>query len=253
MRIAMKKLGIVGGVAWLSTVDYYSEFCRKSELWQLEWESPDVLSPPEMSIESLDRSKAIAYLGIDGEEESWRRFDDYHREALQRLETSGAEFAVIASNTPHHRFESIVRGVEIPVIDIFDAAAKESARIGASQVLILGTGLTMRSQVFVDRFACHGIVAAGPREKSTRAMTAALIQDLQLGKMGGASERMKEIVKLSLETASNATPHVCLACTELPLAFHECKTLPAFEYDGVVYLNSTAIHINAAFDFAVGR
>jgi aspartate racemase len=88
----MKKIGIVGGVAWLSTVDYYSEICRRS-----------VPSTPEMSLESLDLNKVVSYLGIDGDEESWQ-FDDYHRAALQRLEASGAEFAVMASNTPHHRF-----------------------------------------------------------------------------------------------------------------------------------------------------
>jgi aspartate racemase len=253
MRIAMKKLGIVGGVAWPSTVDYYSEFCRKSELWQLEWKSPDVSSPAEMSIESLDLSKAIAYLGVDDDEESWQGFDDYHRDALRRLEAGGAEFAVIASNTPHHRFESIVRGIEIPVIDIFDVAAKESARIGASEVLILGTGLTMRSQLFADRFACHGILAVGPRDESTRAKTAAVIRDLQLGRLAGASEHVRDIVRSCREGTFKGKPHVCLACTELPLAFPDHKSLPAFEYDGVVYLNTTAIHINAAFDFAVGR
>ena len=67
---------------------------------------------------------------------------------LKRLEASGAAFALMASNTPHHRLEAIVRGVRIPIISIFEAAANKSARIGAAEVLILGTTLTMRSQVF---------------------------------------------------------------------------------------------------------
>jgi len=116
--IHVKKIGIVGGVAWRSTVDYYAEICRRSE--------PQT---PEISIESLDLNKAVSYLGVDGDEESWRRFDDYHRAALQCLEASGADFALMASNTPHHRFASIVRGIGIPVISIFDVVAKESARI----------------------------------------------------------------------------------------------------------------------------
>ena len=48
-----------------------------------------------------------------------------------------------------------------------------------------------------------------------------------------------------------AQPVVCLACTELPLAFPEQKMLTTFEYDGVSYINTTAVHIVAAFDFAV--
>ena len=101
----MKKIGIVGGVGWPSTVDYYSLICRRSERWHLT---------PEMSIESLDLNKAVSYLGVDGDEESWVRFDDYHRAALRRLGSSGAEFALMASNSPHRRFASIVRGMGIP-------------------------------------------------------------------------------------------------------------------------------------------
>src|SRR5229473_360103 len=120
----MKKIGIVGGVAWLSTVDYYTEICRRSERWHFERNLPGVPSTPEMSIESLDLNKAVSYRGVDGDEESWSQYDSYFRVALQRLEASGADFAVIASNSPHHRLTSIVRGVGIPVIDIWEVAAK---------------------------------------------------------------------------------------------------------------------------------
>jgi len=135
----MKKIGMVGGVAWPSTVDYYSEICRRSEQWQLARNPEGVPSTPEMSIESLDLNKAASYVGIHDNEESWSQFDDYHRTALQCLEASGVDFALIASNTPHHRFASIVRGIGIHVINIFEVAAKETARIGTREVLILGT------------------------------------------------------------------------------------------------------------------
>jgi len=152
----MKKIGIVGGVAWASTVEYYSEICRRCE----ELSPP---ATPEISIESLDLGKAVSYIGNDAHEESWSQFDEYHRAALKRLEASGAAFALIASNTPHHRLEAIVRGVAIPVVSIFEAVAKESARIEAKQVLILGTALTMSSQVFRHEFAKYRIEADGPK------------------------------------------------------------------------------------------
>jgi aspartate racemase len=248
----MKKIGIVGGIAWLSTVDYYAEICRRSERWHLARNPRGEPSTPEMTIESLDLSKAISYLGIDGDEESWRRFDDYHRTALQRVEASGADFALMASNTPHHRFAAIVRGIGIPVISIFDAVAKESARIGAREVLILGTAQTMASPGFRAAFARCGVAAAGPVDETARAMTAGLITELQLGKVKGAAERLAKIAKLSLDRRRKAQPVVCLACTELPLAFGERKILATFEYDGVLYIDSAAVHIDAAFEFAVG-
>lgn len=248
----MKKLGIVGGVGWRSTVDYYAEICRRCEEWHLAHSLPGVPSAPEMSIESLDLNKAVSYIGIDGDEESWSRFDGYHRAALRRLEASGADFALMASNTPHHRFAAIVSGAGIPVIDIFEATAEESARVGAREVLILGTALTMASEVFREAFAAHGVAAAGPADEAAGALTAGLIRDLQLGKLVGAAERLANISKMSLRQFKGQ-PVVCLACTELPLAFQGRQTLATVEHDGVSYINTSGVHVNAAFDFIVGN
>ncbi len=208
-------------------------------------------SIPEMSIESLDVKKAISLLGVDDDGDSWTQFDDYHRAALQRLEISGVDFALIASNTAHHRFATIVRGIEIPVLSILDVVAKESARIGASEVLILGTAVTMRSAKFRERFSKYGVEASGPRDETARAMTEGLIAELQLGKLEGTAAQLGKIVRISFKERFRIRPVVCLACTELPLAFQEQKIRASLEHDGILYLNSTALHIDAAFDFAV--
>jgi aspartate racemase len=249
----MKKIGIVGGVAWPSTVEYYSELCRRSERWHLDRNPHTVPSTPEISIESLDHSKAVSYLGRDDSEDSWRHFDDYHRAALNRLTAGGADFALIASNSAHHRFATIVREIEIPVLSIIDAIAKECAKIGACEVLIMGTALVMRSPRFREGFAKYGIEASGPRDEASRANAVDLIGEVQLGKIEGAANRLGAIAKLSFQRQFGAQPVVCLACTELPLAFPDHKTLATFNYDGVLYINSSAAHINAAFDFAIDQ
>jgi len=250
----MKKIGIVGGVGWQSTTEYYSELCRRSEQWHLARNPRGVPTMPEISIESLDLAKAISYLGSDDDEQSWSQFDDYHRRALKRLETNEADFALMASNTPHHRFEAIVRSIRIPVISILDEMAKESARIGAQQVLLLGTALTMRSPKFRETFAKHGIEASGPLDESLRAMTAELITDLQFGKLDSADQRLATVARLSLdENQFGDQRAVCLACTELPLAFARMKQLATFKYDGILFINTTAVHIDAAFNFAVDQ
>jgi aspartate racemase len=248
----MKKIEVVGGVGWQSTTEYCSELCRRSEQWHLARNPREVPRMPEISIESLDLAKAISYLGSDDDERSWSRFDDYHRRALKRLETNEADFALMASNTPHHRFEAIVRSIGIPVINILDEMAKESARIEAGQVLLLGTALTMRSSKFRETFAKYGIEASGPLDESLRAMTAELITDLQLGKSESADQRLATVARLSLdENKFGDRSAVCLACAELPLAFARMKQFATFEYDGILFINSTAVHIGAAFNFAV--
>ena len=246
----MKKIGIVGGTAWPSTVEYYSELCRRSEERHRARKLQGAPATAEMCIESLDLRKAVAYLGRDGDEASWSRFDEYHRAALRRLEASGAEFALIASNTPHHRFAAIVRGIAIPVISIIEVVARECARIGAGQVLVLGTALTMRSATFRHGFAEHGIDAAGPQDEAVRVATIELIAELQLGRIAGAAQRISRIARSSFNRQCAARPVVCLACTELPLAFPELKSLAAFDFDGASYVNTSAVHVDAAFEFA---
>src|SRR5712675_749673 len=105
----MKKIGLLGGVGWRSTVEYYSAICRRSEQRYIANHIQKIPHIPEMCIESLDLGKAVSYLGKDDDEQSWRLFDDYHAVALKRLEEAGADFAIMASNSPHHRFDSIVR------------------------------------------------------------------------------------------------------------------------------------------------
>lgn len=119
---------------------------------------------PERIIESLDLNKAVSCLGIDGDEASWSGFDEYHRAVLQHLEVCGAEVAVIASNTTHHRLRKIVGGIGIPVLSILEAAATQCVQIEARPVLILGTALTMTSLKFRPAFADFGIQAVGPHE-----------------------------------------------------------------------------------------
>jgi len=246
----MKKIGIVGGVSWLSTVEYYSQICRQCEQHHLASGLAGPPPIPEMTIESLDLSQTVAFLGANDDEASWSEFDEYHRAALLRLEANGVDFALIASNTPHHRFEAIVRGVEIPVLNMLHAVAIECARIGALRLLVLGTALTMSSSVFRREFARYGIAASGPEKQNVRSAVTELIDDLQRGQFQHAAERLSAIVRASL-TPGAACPAVCLACTELPLAFPEQKILPSFELDGITYINTTIVHANAAFDFAL--
>lgn len=249
----MKKIGIVGGIAWPSTVFYYSELCRRSEQWHFAKNLQGVPPVPEISIESLDHAKAVTYLGSDDDEQSWAEFEQYHRAALKRLAAGGAELAIMASNTSHHRFEAITKDIPIPVISILEASARECARIGARHVLLLGTAIAMKSPKFREAFARCGVEAMGPDSDFARTRTIELSAELQLGKTAGASERLVEIARLSCDAQKNTPPAVCLACTELPLAFEEMKNSASFSYDGIVFVNSTMAHINAAFDFAMGE
>lgn len=179
---------------------------------------------PERIIESLDLNKAVSCLGIDGEEASWSGFDEYHRAVLQHLEVCGAEVAVIASNTTHHRLRKIVGGIGIPVLSILEAAATQCVQIEARPVLILGTALTMTSLKFRPAFA----------DLEFKLSVRMRITQLQAGKLQGAAERLGSIASSAFNAQFTEPPVVCRACTELPLALGAQETLATFEYDGIL-------------------
>ncbi len=246
----MKRIGIVGGVGWQSTVEYYAGLCRISEHRRAAKNLRDGPLTPEICIESLDLNMATALLGRDDDEASWHRFDDYHRTALKRLQASDADVAAIASNTPHHRLASILRGIGIPVLSILEAAATEAARRGVTRALILGTSLTMESPMYPESFLKRGMEAASPSDARTRSMVVDLIAELHAERIEGAAERIREIAQRTFAHQFVGGAAVCLACTELPLAFPSSKELPSFEKDGILYINTSAAHIDALFNFA---
>jgi aspartate racemase len=228
----MKKIGIVGGTAWVSTVEYYSAICALGAELGVQ---------PEFSIESIDNARAQSYIGSFDDEASWERFDAYHRDALKRVELSGAEVAFLAANTPHHRFEAITAGINIPVVNIVDAVAKTCHDAGIDRLLLLGTALTMSSATIRKRFAARGIEAVAPPENE-RSAIAVRIERLQRGDDAGAIAHISRL--------ANGNRAVALACTELPLAFPDELRSASFERDGVRYFNTLAIHAEAVFDYA---
>jgi aspartate racemase len=146
-----------------------------------------------------------------------------------------------------------VHGVGIPVINLMEEVARECDWIGVQRVMLLGTDSTMGSAKFTQVFAKHGIDAAGPQHEAARRKTTELIADLQQGKSPGAEERVRNIAKLSLGTKVTGQIAVCLACTELSLAFKQMKRAVTFQHQDILFINAAAVHVQAAFNRAVGQ
>lgn len=249
----MKKIGIVGGVAWASTVEYYRAICQMS---QQHHEGRGFSGPPpmpEMSIESVNINKSFHLRGVPGDDASWSGFDAYFHEALKRVEASGAHFAIIASNTPHNRYEAITRGIGIPVLNIFEVVAQVCVQQGVQQILVLATEPTMKSPVFPAVLDKHGIAAAVPASEAEKSLVIRLIAQLQAGQVDGAAGQIHGLVENAFAADPAVRKVACLACTELPLAFARFVDLPVFEVDGVLYINTTMIHAQAAFDYALAE
>jgi len=155
----MKKIGIIGGLAWPSTADYYRLICKlANDHFSRSGQKPPFATPP-MIIESLNIFETRGLRGVDGDEASWESYDSKFRDAFVRLQQAGADFGLIASNTPHTRLHAISQGLELPVISILDTTSKAVVAQGGANALVLGTPVTMRSSVYPQVLSKHGVSA----------------------------------------------------------------------------------------------
>lgn len=249
----MKKIGMVGGVSWLSTIEYYKVICELSHQHQVEREPEGPPAVPEMVIESLNINKSFNMRGTPGSESSWAGFDGYFNAALKRLEDAGAQVAFIASNTPHNRFDSITKGISIPVLNIFDVVASYCAQLELKKTLILGTAPTMASTVFINSLANKGIDGFVPTSREDTAATIKIIDELQTGDVEHKASEIETIVDNNAEQFSGQPLAVCLSCTELPLAYPDNLAAPKYEVNDILFLNTTVIHAFSVFEKASGQ
>ncbi|MCV2371068.1 GNAT family N-acetyltransferase [Roseateles oligotrophus] len=248
----MKKIGIVGGIAWASTVEYYRLINQWAQARHLAQGLSGTPQFPEFAIESVNMAESHARRGVAGDEASWARFDAYFHAALLRLQASGADFAIIASNTPHNRLAAITCGLRMPVLSIFEVVAKVAADLGVSDFLILGTEPTMQGSALPTVLQNHGIRAHVPMQAADRLQLATVIAELQAGPTEHAAEQIDALVRRSCSDLAQATRlAVGLACTELPLAFSGQLGQASFERDGRLHINTSLIHARAAFELAV--
>ncbi len=244
----MKKIGILGGVGWASTVDYYRAIAEGAGRYFAARGHGSPLPVPPMTIESVTQARTRALRGVAGNEESWAEFDAVFRDALLTLENAGCDFGIIASNTPHARLHAIRQGVSMPILSIFDATAEATAKTGASHALVLGTTVTMQATNYAERLAVEGVTAnVRLPDPDVDEMQAMIDSDFYGGASGTAHARLLAFCN------RHATPGtaILLACTELPLAFPNHLDDPVFEADGHLFINPSAAHVAAALKQAL--
>ena len=247
---AMRKIGILGGVAWPSTIEYYRMICAGSVAhFRAQGVAPPLPTPP-MVIESIvqhDARKLRA--GPDDDDDAWAAFDAAYRAPLQRLHAAGCDFGIIANNTSHTRLHSIRRGLDLPLVSILDETARATAKAGAKRALVLGTGVIMQSPAYAEALAAQG-VGANERLPGDRIAALQTLIDTEFETPGSAAG-LAGILGLCRDFGGPDTA-VLLACTELPLAFPAHLQDPVFEAEGFLFVNTTAVHARAALDIPLG-
>ncbi len=252
LETSLKKIGIVGGVAWQSTVEYYRLLCAWSNAHYRNVEPEGPARTPPMMIESLVMRETRGLRGREADEDSWAAFDDVIRRALLRLQDGGCDFAILANNTFHTRLPQIMQGVEIEVLSILDAVADATAESGAKRALVLGTAVTMRSDAYAEKLAARGVEANERLDEATIEGMQHLIDHAFHADPIPSDARREPLSVCERFTDDAKETAILLACTELPLAFPDHLEDPVFESDGFTFVNTSSAHIRAALTKAIG-
>jgi aspartate racemase len=215
----MKTIGMIGGLSWHSTLDYYRAINQEVQ------RRLGGRNAARIILRSLNFAE-VEKLMI---EDRWDLISELLVQHARELERSGADFLLICANTAHKSADAIENGIRIPLLHIADATAEAIKAAGFSKVCLLATKYTMGERFYLDRLKTkHGIEALVPNSDERNEIhhiihdeiMSNLISDTSRARMLGIMER------LSQEGARGAI----LGCTEIPLLIRpEDTEIPLFD------------------------
>ncbi len=229
----MKKIGIIGGLGPESTVDYYKEIITAFNTKYKE------LAYPEIIIYSANINKLLEFVNS----KKWSEFAEWLGGKVTSVYRAGAEFAAIASNTPHIVFEQVKKNSPIPLLSIVEETCNAAAKMKLKRAGLMGTKLTMESDFYKEHLQDKGITVIIPSESERELIQNRLFTEIELGIFKDSTrEELLEIVKRMMD--DDKIDSLILGCTELPLILTESKY-------GIPFLNTTAIHCESIVKYCI--
>lgn len=230
----MKTIGLIGGMSWESSSQYYriiNERVRR-------------LCGGLHSAKSLMFSVDFdAIKGMQAE----ARWTDAARELSQvatNLENAGADFIVLCTNTMHKVADVISDRVHIPLLHIADPTIDAIKRAGVRKVGLLGTRFTMEEKFYIDRLRHTGKldVLVPESDEDRKLVDRVIFEELCVGKV--KAESYENYVRIMNELVDRGAEGIILGCTEIMLLVRPGSvSVPLFD--------TTSLHAAAAVDYAL--
>lgn len=225
----MKKIGLVGGISWISTIDYYkliNEGVNK-KLGGLQF--------AECLIYSLNFG--------DIQEKTWAHSYELLLNACLSLKKSGVDAIVLCANTAHMYADEIEKAIELPLIHIATETAKAIIKEKITTIGFLGTSFSMEMDFYKDRLKNFGLNVLIPEKQETRNYIQHVLKE-ELGR-GIINPKSKEnYIQIANELIKQGAEGIILGCTEIPLLIDQSHfSVPVFD--------TTKIHSEAIVAFIV--
>lgn len=228
----MKTVGLIGGIAPESTIQYYRLIIELYRKRIVDGSYPNIL------INSIDMKTMLDFIGsndLDGVTRFLSR-------EIERIATGGADFAALASNTPHIVFDRIQQRSSIPLISIVEATCAATKKLGIKKVGLIGTRFTMKSSFYTEVFSRQGITIVVPNEEQQDTIHKKYMGELVNGIFLPDTRNKMMSIADTLRKKENIEGLI-LGGTELPLLFNDAAE------KGFPLLDTTKIHAESIIDF----
>jgi len=230
----MKTIGLIGGMGWRSSIEYYRIINETIQKELGGWHSAKIL------MYSVDFDE----IDLEHSTKEWKKSDNIIIKAAKNLEKAGADFIVLCANTAHTLADVIQENIKIPILHIADATAEKIKSAKIKKVGLLGTKLTMKEDFYKKRLQeKHGLEVLVP-EESEMNIVSQEINNIFLGKTN--KETKQNLVNAINNLVKAGAQGVILGCTEIPLVINkEDSEVPLFD--------TTLIHSESAVKYALSK
>jgi aspartate racemase len=227
----MKIIGLIGGISWVSTADYYKLINQGIN------EKMGGLNFSECLLYSFN----YADIKKNNENNDWDSTFSMLLKGCQFLKQGGATAIVLCANTMHFIADRLEKEIDLPIIHIATATATEIKKQGLKKVGLLGTKFTMELDFFTDKLISQGIEAVIPENEADKDFIHTTIFE-ELGKGIVIPETKKRYLEIANQLIKNGAEGIILGCTEIPLIIlPEDVSVPVFD--------TVLIHSKAAVEF----
>ena len=229
----MRKLGLIGGMSWVSTRTYYEHINR------IVQQRTDARSSAPLLIESLD----FAQLYRLHDEEDWQRAAGILADSARRLEQAGAGALMIGANSMHRVYDAVASAVPVPILHIAECVGERMAADKVETAALFGTSNVMTESFYRRRLVARGIDLLPPDLEDVETLDRIIYDQLMAGKVTRDAEReLKTMITVKEKEGAQA---IVLACTELDMIVDvDANVLPIYD--------STRIHAEKAADWILG-
>lgn len=228
----MKTIGIIGGLSWQSTIDYYRIInSRENQIFGNSTTGEIIVY--SVNLEEMLPLVTAGEFGILGEKLGG---------VAKKLEAAGAEIIVLATNTMHVVATQIAASVNVPFLHITDALAQEIKKFGFTKVGLVGTSYTMSLPFYKDKLKKeYGITVITPPEKEHKKIFDIIHNELTFNII--KDESRQEYLRIMNDLIQAGAQGIILGCTEIPMLIKQ-------EHTGIPVFDTTSIHANAAVEMA---